>query len=251
MACGQRLAAASLADVRPGWRPPPRDAPTERRVASVLFADLAGYTAASAELDPEAVQALSDRALRRLSEEVLRFGGTIDRYIGDNVMAFFGVPVAQEDHAERAVRAGLGMQAAMGRLAADLRARHGVSIDLRVGINTGEVMAGTVADQYTVTGDAVNTAAKLQAAGRTGRVTVGERTWRATRDAIDYRERKPLHLTGAPSRSRPTRPSRCSRPRQHDGAPPAPRSSVAAPRSRRCARSSSPRWLTSARGSSV
>src|SRR5205085_11419277 len=91
----------------------PEAPPEERRTASVLFADLSGYTAAAERMDPEAVKALVDRTLRRLGDEIERFGGTIDKFIGDNVMGVFGAPVAHEDDPERAVRAGLGMQAAM------------------------------------------------------------------------------------------------------------------------------------------
>ena len=79
----------------------------------MLFADLSGYTAAAERMDPEAVKALVDRTLRRLGEEVERFGGSIDKFIGDNVMGVFGAPVAHEDDPERAVRAGLAMQEAM------------------------------------------------------------------------------------------------------------------------------------------
>ena len=82
---------------------------------TVLFADLSGYTAVAERMDPEAVKALVDRVLMRLGEEVERYGGTVDKYIGDNVMAIFGAPVAHEDDEERAVRAGLGMQARDGR----------------------------------------------------------------------------------------------------------------------------------------
>ena len=87
--------------------------PEERRKATVLFADLSGYTAVAERMDPEAVKSMVEGALRRLGDEVGRYGGTIDKYIGDNVMAVFGAPVAHEDDPERAVRAGLAMQAAM------------------------------------------------------------------------------------------------------------------------------------------
>ena len=83
---------------------------------TVLFADLSGYTAFAERMDPEAVKSLVDRALLRLGHEVERYGGTVDKYIGDNVMALFGAPVAHEDDAERAVRAGLGMQDAMAEV---------------------------------------------------------------------------------------------------------------------------------------
>ena len=137
-----------------------------------------------------------ERCLRRLGDEVERFGGTVDKYIGDNVMALFGAPVAHEDDAERAVRAALGMQAAMEEINADAAREYEVDFALRVGLNTGEVLAGAVGDAYTVTGDTVNVAARLQAAGRPGEVTVGERTVRATRDAVEYREIGQLELKG-------------------------------------------------------
>jgi class 3 adenylate cyclase/tetratricopeptide (TPR) repeat protein len=168
----------------------------ERRQVSVLFADLSGYTAVAERMDPEAVKAMVDRCLRRLGEEVVRFGGTVDKYIGDNVMALFGAPLAHEDDAERAVRAALGMQAAMEELNAEAQSSDGVSFALRVGVNTGEVLAGAVGDAYTVTGDTVNVAARLQAAGRPGTITVGERTVRATEEAIEYRDVGPLELKG-------------------------------------------------------
>src|SRR6185503_15040616 len=147
-------------------------------------------------MDPEAVKSLVDRALRRLGEEVDRFGGRVDKYIGDNVMAVFGAPIAHEDDAERAVRAALGMQDAMAEINESLGATHGVNLALRVGVNTGEVVAGAVGDGYTVIGDTVNVAARLQSAAQPGSVTVGERTFRATNRAISYKELEPLTLKG-------------------------------------------------------
>jgi class 3 adenylate cyclase/tetratricopeptide (TPR) repeat protein len=200
MACGSALdPAAAPAAQQPAPAPPPaaRAAPAdERRQVTVLFADLSGYTAVSERMDPESVKALVDGALRRLGEEVTRYGGTVDKYIGDNVMAVFGAPVAHEDDEERAVRAALGMQNAMDEINAKLTARHGASFQLRVGINTGEVLAGAVGDGYTVIGDTVNVAARLQAAGRPGTVTVGERTYRATEGEVDYRTLDAMHLKG-------------------------------------------------------
>jgi class 3 adenylate cyclase/tetratricopeptide (TPR) repeat protein len=168
--------------------------PEERRNATVLFADLSGYTAVAERMDPEAVKAMVERALRRLGSEVARYGGTVDKYIGDNVMAVFGAPVAHEDDPERAVRAGLAMQAAMGEI--NDRIDGDASFLLRVGINSGEVLAGRLGDGYTVIGDAVNVAARLQAAARPGTVTVGETTWRLTRRAIEFDELEPLVLKG-------------------------------------------------------
>ncbi|HEX8742176.1 MAG TPA: adenylate/guanylate cyclase domain-containing protein [Thermoleophilaceae bacterium] len=193
MSCGTQLAGAAPA---PAPAPAARDEalPEERRQVTVLFADLSGYTAVSERMDPEAVKSLVDRALRRLTEEVRRYGGTVDKYIGDNVMALFGAPIAHEDDAERAVRAGLGMQSAMADVNAALP--DGVSFALRVGLNTGEVLAGAVGDDYTVVGDTVNVAARLQSAAEPGTVVVGERTFRATGAAIRYERLEPLTLKG-------------------------------------------------------
>src|SRR5262245_11386848 len=206
MDCGTELAQGPQAELAQG---PPAEAaepqaaavvaeapPEERRQATVLFADLSGYTAAAERMDPEAVKALVDRTLRRLGEDVERFGGSIDKFIGDNVMGVFGAPVAHEDDPERAVRAGLAMQEAMQEVNRQSQEQYGVEFSLRVGINSGEVMAGAVGDRYTVMGDVVNVAARLQAAGRPESVTVGENTYRASREAIAYDRLEPLPLKG-------------------------------------------------------
>jgi class 3 adenylate cyclase/tetratricopeptide (TPR) repeat protein len=174
---------------QPPVRPPAAALPEERRQVTVLFADISGYTAMAEQMDPEAVKTLVDRCMRRLGQEVERYGGTVDKYIGDNVMAIFGAPVAHEDDAERAVRAGLGMHEAIAEMGYDLQ--------LRVGINTGEVLAGSLAEGgYTVIGDTVNVASRLQAAADIGTIMVGERTMRATGGAVEYRELEPLTLKG-------------------------------------------------------
>jgi class 3 adenylate cyclase/tetratricopeptide (TPR) repeat protein len=192
--CGSSL---SGEPARPATQPVAAEAPPEeRRQATVLFADLSGYTAAAERMDHEAVKALVDRTLRRLGDEINRFGGTIDKFIGDNVMGVFGAPVAHEDDPERAVRAALAMEQAMEEANRQSRSERGVAFSLRVGINSGEVMAGAVGDRYTVMGDVVNVAARLQAAGRPGAVTVGESTYRSTREAISYERLEPLQLKG-------------------------------------------------------
>ena len=114
MACGTALDGSAGAR-RAHARAAPA-LPEERRQVTVLFADLSGYTAVAERMDPEAVKSLVDRSLRRLGDEVTRFGGTVDKYIGDNVMALFGAPVAHEDDEERAVRAALSMQDAMDEI---------------------------------------------------------------------------------------------------------------------------------------
>jgi class 3 adenylate cyclase/tetratricopeptide (TPR) repeat protein len=182
---------------RPDLAPPGASLPEERRKATVLFADLSGYTAMAERMDPETVKSMVDRALRRLGQEVTRYGGRVDKYIGDNVMGVFGAPVAHEDDPERAVRAGLAMQDAMSEINDEIAAAMGVSFSLRVGVNSGEVLAGQVGGgDYTVIGDPVNVASRLQAAARPGTVTVGEVTHRLTRAAIEYVELEPLELKG-------------------------------------------------------
>src|SRR3954470_16697334 len=193
--CGTALADAAPSGA-PAGAPAVEAPPEERRQATIVFADLSGYTAAAEQMDPEAVKALVDRTLRRLGDEIERFGGSIDKFIGDNVMGVFGAPVAHEDDPERAVRAGLAMQDAMGDANRESREKYGVGFSLRVGINSGEVMAGAVGDRYTVMGDAVNVAARLQAAGRPNAVTVGGPTYRASREAISYERLEPLTLKG-------------------------------------------------------
>ncbi|MGH2951755.1 MAG: AAA family ATPase, partial [Solirubrobacterales bacterium] len=198
ISCGAELAAATpgTAAAPPPARSVEEAPPEERRKATVIFADLSGYTAVSERIDPERMKTLVDRALRRLGEEVERYGGTVDKYIGDNVMGVFGAPVAHEDDPERAVRAGLAMQAAMAEINERITADLGASFSLRVGINSGEVLAGRVGDGYTVIGDPVNVAARLQGAAKQGTVTVGEVTHRLTRGAIEYVELEPLELKG-------------------------------------------------------
>ncbi len=213
MNCGaavQDSSAQAPAVGTPAQAPPPASAPSdggdgaasgqtldERRTVTVLFADLSGYTAIAETLDPESVKRLLEGILQRLGVEVERFGGHVDKFIGDNVMAIFGAPVAHGDDPERAVRAGLVMQAAMSEVNESVRAQHGVAFELCVGINTGEVLAGHVRDSYTVIGDSVNVAARLQAAARPGTVIVGETTYRATQEAIEYRAlTEPLELKG-------------------------------------------------------
>ncbi|MDX6607764.1 MAG: hypothetical protein QOD14_2304, partial [Solirubrobacterales bacterium] len=195
--CGAALSPTSApAAATAGPKAPAESPPEERRQATILFADLSGYTAAAERMDPESVKALVGRTLRLLGEEIERFGGSIDKFIGDNVMGVFGAPVAHEDDPERAVRAGLAMQAAMEGANRQSREKYGVGFSLRVGINSGEVMAGAVGDRYTVMGDAVNVAARLQAAGRPESVTVGGSTYQASREAISYERLEPLILKG-------------------------------------------------------
>jgi class 3 adenylate cyclase len=170
----------------------------ERRIVTVLFGDLSGFTELSERLDPEAVKAIVDRAFEGLAEIVTLYGGRVDKVIGDEIMAVFGAPQAHEDDAERAVRCALEMQRQLAQLSRQLERERGVSLGMRIGINTGEVVAGPVggAEAYSVIGDAVNAAKRIEAAARPGEVLVGEETYRATAQAIEYREREPIVAKG-------------------------------------------------------
>lgn len=152
----------------------------ERRFVTVLFADLAGFTTMAEGRDPEAVKELLDSCFGALVPVVDAHGGVVDKIIGDELMAVFGAPVAHEDDAERAVRAGVALLDALTRL--------DPSLEMRVGINTGEVLAGPVGPggAYTVTGDTVNTAHRLVGVAARGSVLVAERTHAATQGAIAY-----------------------------------------------------------------
>jgi class 3 adenylate cyclase/tetratricopeptide (TPR) repeat protein len=176
------------------------DGQEERRTVTVLFADISGYTSVAERLDHETVKAVVERCVTRFAAEVELYGGRVDKYIGDNVMAVFGAPVAHEDDAERAVRAAFGMQHAMVELNHELSVEFGLELALRVGVNTGEVLAGRLGDAYTVLGDAVNVAARLQVAAPVGGILVGQRTQRLSASTIDYRELEPLALKGKAER---------------------------------------------------
>ncbi len=159
----------------------------ERRVVTVLFADLVGFTSLSERRDPEQVKHLVDRCFQLLTAEVVSFGGRVDKIIGDAILALFGAPVAHEDDAERAVRTALRMQEVINERTDEF---DGI-IRLRVGVNTGEVLVGALAagGDYTAMGDVVNTASRLQTSANPGEVLVGATTFGATSRVISYEER--------------------------------------------------------------
>ncbi len=176
-------------------QPPP--ALEERKIVSVLFCDLVGFTAASERQDPEDVQARIRPYHARLRREIERYGGTVEKFIGDAVMAVFGAPVAHEDDAERAVRAGLRIVEAIEELN---EADPDLDLQVRVGVNTGEavVVLGTRPEQGEgfVTGDVVNTAARIQGVAPVNGVAVGEQTYRATSRYFDYEPLEPISVKG-------------------------------------------------------
>src|SRR3990172_9464515 len=163
----------------------------ERRLVTILFADLVGYTSLSEARDPELIMESLILCFDRLSAEIRRFGGYVDKVVGDEIMALFGAPRAQEDDAGKAVSAGLAMQRALEELTPQLQHRLGEGFRMRVGINTGLVVTGAIGPGgYTVTGDAVNVAARLEKAGEPGTITVGEATRRLARRQFQWAERR-------------------------------------------------------------
>ncbi len=156
----------------------------ERRVISVLFADIVGFTALSETMDPEEVKRLVDRCFERLASDITAFGGVVDKILGDAIVALFGAPIAHEDDAERAVRAGLRMQRSLRAMSEEA----GSQIRMRIGINTGEVLVGTssAGGDYTAMGDVMNSASRLEGMAEPGRVLVGPATHAATSEAIAY-----------------------------------------------------------------
>jgi class 3 adenylate cyclase/tetratricopeptide (TPR) repeat protein len=163
----------------------------ERKIVTVLFADLVGFTSRAERLDPEAVRAFLAPYHARLRMELERFGGTVEKFIGDAVMAIFGAPVAREDDPDRAVRAALAIRDWV---------RADEELQVRVGVNTGEALvaltARTDAGEGMAMGDVVNTAQRLESMAPTNSVLVGEGTFRATSHAIEYREVEAILVKG-------------------------------------------------------
>ena len=176
--------------------PAPAAPSVDRRIVSVLFADVVGFTPLSERLDPEDVATIQDAYFTATRETIARHGGVVEKFIGDAVMAVFGAPLARDDDAERAVHAGLALLAAIEQIGARLGMDAG-ALQLRVGVNTGEVVHATAGpDAGRVTGDTVNTAARLQTAARPGSVLIGELTAMTVAHAIDIIDRGPIELKG-------------------------------------------------------
>jgi class 3 adenylate cyclase/tetratricopeptide (TPR) repeat protein len=183
--CGSALDAAALAGRE------------ERKIVTVLFADLVGFTSRSERLDPEDVRATLTPYFARLREELERRGGTVEKFIGDAVMAVFGAPIAHEDDPERAVRAALAIREAVAEMNEQ---DPDLDLHVRVGINTGEALVSLEADprqgEGIAAGDVVNTAARLQGAAPVDGILVGGTTHRATERAIEYREAEAVRAKG-------------------------------------------------------
>jgi class 3 adenylate cyclase/tetratricopeptide (TPR) repeat protein len=168
-----------------------------RRTVTVLFADVADSTPLGERLDPETLRQVMSRWFERMSEVLERHGGTVEKFIGDAVMAVFGIPELHEDDALRAVRAATDLRVALATLNEELESEFGVHIGIRVGVNTGEVVAGDgTGGQMLVTGDPVNVAKRLEEAARTGEILLGDGTRRLVENAALLEPRDELTVKG-------------------------------------------------------
>ena len=184
LACGSPLAEA----------PPPQEF---RKIVTIVFSDLKGSTAMGEKLDSESLREVMTRYFDAMRVELERHGGVVEKFIGDAIMAVFGIPKLHEDDALRAVRAAAAMQQAQAVLNDELDRHWGVRLTVRTGVNTGEVVAGDpTTGQRLVTGDAVNVAARLEQAAGAQEVLLGDLTYKLVRDFIDVEEVEPLELKG-------------------------------------------------------
>ena len=172
----------------------------ERRTVTVLFADISGFTPLSEKLDPEEVYNLIDSTLKAFIDEIYKHEGTLDKFMGDGVMALFGAPVAHEDDPARAVRAALGMQSALRRVNEDLEVRLGISLKVRIGLNSGTVVVGSVGSDlrmdYTALGDTVNVASRLQGVAEPGSILVSRPVYEPTKPLFEFRELGSIRVKG-------------------------------------------------------
>src|SRR5919206_2392707 len=179
--CGSALAAAA----------PAREV---RKVVTVLFCDVTGSTALGERIDPESLRHVMSRYFDTAKAVVERHGGSVEKFIGDAVMAVFGVPAVHEDDALRAVRAADELRGSLGELNDALERDFGTRLELRMGVNTGEVVTGT--EERLATGDAVNVAARLEQAAQPGEVLLGEETYRLVRGAVEADAAEPVAAKG-------------------------------------------------------
>src|SRR5215203_3176643 len=185
--CGNRLEARVRVD-------------GERKYVTVLFADVVDSTGLGERLDPEQVAEIMNGAFAFLNASVKKYDGTVARLLGDAIIAFFGAPVAHEDDAERAVRAGLDIQAAAREYAEEVRRNYGVDFKVRVGINTGlavlATMGGEIRTEYTAMGDTTNVAARMQASAMPGTILVSAGTYNLVKELFEFEARGATMVKG-------------------------------------------------------
>jgi class 3 adenylate cyclase/tetratricopeptide (TPR) repeat protein len=172
----------------------------ERKLVTVLFADVASFTAMSENLDPEEVHQVMDGCFKILMDEIHQYEGTINQFTGDGVMAIFGAPVAHENHAQRACYAALSVQNNIQKYAEGIKEKFGINFNLRIGLNSGPVVVGAIGDNlrmdYTAVGDTTNLAERLQALAVPGTVMVSENAHRLAKDYFEFGQPKTVELKG-------------------------------------------------------
>ena len=173
---------------------------SERRTVAVLFCDVCGFTAMSEKLDPEEVSNIIQPLFQLCNNAINKFGGVIEKFIGDALMAIFGVPISHEDDAERAALAALEMRDIIQRFGADLEQRMGFSVNMRIGLNVGTIVAGSVdsgeGKNYQVLGDAINTAARMEQNAKPGNILVTEQMYRLLRDSFELQKGVQIQAKG-------------------------------------------------------
>ena len=172
----------------------------ERKLVTVLFADVVGYTSISEKLDPEEVQQIMDGCFKILMDEVHRYEGTVDKFTGDGMMALFGAPVAHEDHAQRACYAALGIQKALEAYGDKVKRESKIDFKMRLGLNSGPVIVGAVGSDlrmdYTAVGDTVNLASRMQTMAQPGTILVSRDIHRMTKDFFRFKSLGKLAVKG-------------------------------------------------------
>jgi class 3 adenylate cyclase len=172
----------------------------ERKLVTVLFADVANYTAMSERLDPEEVHQIMDGCFKILMDEIHKYEGTINQFTGDGVMAIFGAPVAHENHAARACHAALSIQKAIGEYGEKVRKDCGVEFKMRIGLNSGPVIVGSIGDDlrmdYTAVGDTTNLAARMESLASPGSILASRDTHRLVRDFFELRSLGEIEIKG-------------------------------------------------------
>lgn len=180
--------------------PLPQERVELRKVVTLLFADVIGSTAAADRLDPESVRRMMQRYFETARTIIERHGGTVEKFVGDAVMAVFGIPTIHEDDALRAVRAAAEMKSALAGLSSEIEATFGTPLQARIGVNTGEVIAGDPSrGEAFVSGDPVNVAARLEQSAPPGQILIGETTYQLVRDAVIVEPVDGLEVKGKPT----------------------------------------------------
>jgi class 3 adenylate cyclase/tetratricopeptide (TPR) repeat protein len=172
----------------------------ERKLVTVLFADVANYTSVSEKLDPEEVHQIMDGCFRTLMDEIHKYEGTINQFTGDGVMALFGAPIAHEDHAQRACYAALSIQKALIEYGEKVKRKSGIDFKLRLGLNSGPVVVGSIGDDlrmdYTAIGDTTNLASRIETMAKPGNILVSGHTHRLAKDYFKFESMGRVPLKG-------------------------------------------------------